>query len=181
MEMEKSHSLTWQSKSSILQPLANCQHHVISISDMLQKCVDKKLSSTVDTVSLPHCAVGILMPVGSYAKRPLGLLPPFDRITPHSISPQSLVPDKPCIQQEVNPALPPYSLFIIHADVRCAPTLMPHWQESAYLHCMLYTAWMQCQNFCRNLFANVSALSPCWGFSFVVCWIQVFLPSFSLD
>lgn len=91
------------------------------------------------------------------------LIQPSYHIWPYasqSISPQSTVPDKPCIHQTVNPALPTHSKFIIHADMRFASILMPQWQETAYLQCMPNMAWMQRRNFCRNLFANVSVWVP---------------------
>lgn len=116
---------------------------------------------------LLHCAVGIQMLSGLVC---IGILP--TTIWPHasrSISPQSTVQDNPCVLETVNPAVPcTYSSFIIHADMCMAPMLM-------------FRAHMQCLNFCSKVFTNVGALSPRWGFPFVVCWIQVFLPSFSLD
>lgn len=65
-----------KSKSSNLQPLANCQHHVMGTADMLKKCVDKKLSSKGSTVWLTVLLVfGCLVTSIATQHPPLDLMP----------------------------------------------------------------------------------------------------------
>lgn len=109
-------------KSSNLQPLANCQHHVMGTADMLKKCVDKKLSSKVSTVWLTVLLVFGCLETSIATQPP----PTTTTIWPYALHfPAELCPWQAFVRQ--------LTLLSLHTDNLL---LMP---MCVLLHCLCYS------------------------------------------